>query len=371
MIKWILTIVSTGITVVATAQQQTTYFDKYFKPVSDKNAAAYFRVVRYDGNDSSAATAQYRYITGQLQGEGKISGIDKDGKEIATGWWTWYFRNGGKVKRSYFNYGKLDSVTYYWREEGQLSAMEHYQHNVLHGDRISYNPDGTAKYFAVFDNGKVSRLTFYKGGSSKDINSLLQYDDEWDYDTFIFREDFTDNRNNWILKTASPSSIKILPHKLVLRSETDSTTGSYIYYPLPDNYDFSINTDLSFQKGAGSTGHGIIWGFQDWNNYDYFLISAKGFFKTGSVIDGKDIASNDWSFNTGIFKGKSVNHLTVVKEQNMYIFLANDKKLAASSFKKMAGDSVGVFVSGGKKSISCSDIQIKTHFGVIYLGDDL
>ena len=71
MIKWILTIVCTGVTIVAAAQQQTTYFDKYFKPVSEKNAAVYFRVVQYDGNDSSAGTVQYRYITGQLEGEGK------------------------------------------------------------------------------------------------------------------------------------------------------------------------------------------------------------------------------------------------------------------------------------------------------------
>jgi hypothetical protein len=367
MINWILTITYTVISVVATAQQQTVYFDKNWKPASEKNTAAYFRIVQQDTNDPSGGRVQYHYITGPLEREGEISGVDKDGKEIAMGWWTWYYPNGGKLRRSYFNHGRLDSATYYWNEEGHISVVQHYRNNVLHGDRISYNPDGRIKYLAVYDNGKVSGLTFYEGGSSKVINSYLQYDDEWDYDSFLFREDFIDNRNNWVLKKDTHYSIKMLPHKLALQSGTDSVSGSNIYYPLPNQYDFFIETDLSFEKGAGSTGHGIVWGFQDWNNYDYFLISANGYFKTGAVINGKDLVSNNWRYNTGIFKGKSVNHLRVIKEQDTYIFLANDKQLAKSNFIKMAGDSIGIFVGGAKKSISCNYIQIKTHFGVIHL----
>jgi S1-C subfamily serine protease/antitoxin component YwqK of YwqJK toxin-antitoxin module len=314
------------------------YFNNDWKRVNNKNKAAYYRVINYGSNGLPTGIVRDYYITGELQWQGSILLIDKDGKDLYDGWCNWYYRNGQRSKLSFYKQGKLDSTTYYWSENGVLTKEEDYKNDRLHGAMIGYYPDGKLRYMAKYNNGAMEG------------NYYIEYD-EAGKAMMTFTDYFADNHNNWTLLKGKEYQSEIHPNKLMLKTTGSWRIGSYLYLPLPSTAGFSLETVVHFEKGSTNTGHGIIWGFQDWNNYDYFFITADGYFQTGSYIKGIDVPSIALAYSRNINPGKAANKLRVLREGNEYWFMINGQLAGKTKYIDMAGKSAGAFVNGGIKSV--------------------
>lgn len=326
--------------------QTIEYFNNEWKKVSNKSKASYYRVIQYAGSGMPSGIVRDYYITGELQWQGNILMIDREGRDIYQGWCTWYHRNGQRSKMSFFNQGKLDSTTFYWDENGTLTREEDYQNNLLNGAWISYYPDGKVHYAAQYTNG-VMDGRFY-----------LEFDESGKR-SMTFNENFSDNHNNWNLQKAKEYSTEIAANKLIMKTASSVRIGSYLYLPLPSATGFSLETSVYFEKGTTNTGHGLIWGFQDWDNYDYFVITANGYFQVGSFIKGIDMASIPWTYSANIRKGKAGNQLKVLKEGNEYLYLINTQLVGRSKFMDMAGKNLGSVITGGEQSVYFDKMLVK------------
>lgn len=326
--------------------QTTEYFTTDWIKTTDKSKASYYREITYSGSGSPVGVVKDHYMNGALQWQGMIAGFDNAGKEIFNGWCTWYNPNGLRSKLSYFNNGRLDSTTYYWDENGALIQEEDYSNGVLNGAWISYYPDGKTHYIGLFKNGEM------QGGK------YLAYDEDGNASVTL-EDNFIDNHNNWKLANEKNYSISLSAGKITIKTAASQRLGSYVYLPLPDETNFSLETTVHFEKGTTNSGHGLIWGFQDWDNYDYFMVTANGYFQAGSFIKGINAPSIKWTYSPSLQKGKAANHIKVLKEGDEYLFLANTQLLGRAKYIKMAGKDVGMAFNDGEKSVYFEKLLVK------------
>ena len=54
---------------------------------------------------------------------------------------------------------------------------------------------------------------------------------------------------------------------LLMKNYSDQSFRQTIHLPLDLYNDFSIETIVEFESGDNNSGHGLIWGFKDWDNY--------------------------------------------------------------------------------------------------------
>jgi len=80
-----------------------------------------------------------------------------------------------------------------------------------------------------------------------------------------------------------------------------------INIPLNLNDDFSIETNIDFNAGDMNSGHGLIWGFKDWENCYYFCISANGYFQIAGAAEGINLDIANWTQSDKIKKNYQSN----------------------------------------------------------------
>jgi S1-C subfamily serine protease/antitoxin component YwqK of YwqJK toxin-antitoxin module len=315
------------------------YFTAEWTKTADKSKAVYYREIAYSGNGKPTGIVRDYFMNGTLQWQGVITDFDKSGKEIFNGWCTWYYSNGYPQEIGYFNRnGLLDSTKYYYRENGTILKTEDYFNGVLDGWWISYYPNEKTQYIAFYIDGKMKN------------NQFLAYDQAGNA-SMVLNDMFDDNHNNWIQETTNNYSVLITQGKMMFKTTASVKLGSHIYLPLKSDADFSLETTVSFEKGSTKTFQGLVWGFQDWENYEYFIISADGYFQAGRFIKGVDMPFIKMTSTRNLNRGKASNHIKVLKEGDTYFFVANTQMLGNSKFYKLIGEDAGVVSNGGEKTI--------------------
>ena len=54
---------------------------------------------------------------------------------------------------------------------------------------------------------------------------------------------------------------------LLMENKTENGFRQTINIPISQSEDFSIETIIDLKSGEKNNGHGLIWGFKDWENY--------------------------------------------------------------------------------------------------------
>lgn len=332
---------------VMCSSQSVEYFGSDWKKTT-KNKASFYRVISYGSDGKPSGIVRDYYSSGQLQWEGKILLFDNTEQPLYDGWCNWFYQNGKRSRASYFRAGKLNSTTYFWDENGILSGEEDYLDGLLDGAWISYYPDGQLKMFARFHRGVMEG------------NYYLAYDNSGNAE-MVFDENFSGNSRNWNLITQPDYASQIDGNRLSMKLSNSWRLGTYLYLPLPQGDDFSVETTVSFEKGDQKGGHGLIWGFQDWDNYDYFYITSAGYLQAGSMVKGMDIPSVPFKYSASIFRGKATNVLKVLRQGKEYWFLVNNQLVGKTDFIAMAGKNAGVYTTSGAKNISFSHFVARYH----------
>lgn len=321
------------------------YFTADWGRTNDRNQAVFYREITYGANGVPVGITKDFYADGALQWQGFIAGFNKDGAEIFNGWCSWYFPNGQRERLSHFDKsGLLDSTTFYWRENGVLRLAEEYKNGLLNGITTAFYPDGTPQLSYICTDGMID--------SKLEETKYYAYDGTGKY--FITNEDdFNDNKNKWTLGKTDEYSLTIAQGKMTFEMEALPGVSSFTQVYATATSDFVIETAVRFEQGDSRSGRGMIWGFNDWNNYNYFIISANGYFQAGSVIEGVETTIFDWTSSAALKLGNEVNIIGIKKLGDTIVFMANTQTLGQSASNDMTpGPYVGLFCTDGKNTTS-------------------
>lgn len=276
------------------------YFDKYGN-LTYVDSAYYYR----ENTDSLNYYKSYYTKSRKLMFEGFILNANDsiDNNNIYHGMCKWYYQNGSiKEQKQYLN-GRLNGLVKEFDDRGNLRAEKDYLDGRLVGNEYrQYNSLGNSRR--------------------------------------VYFEDFTDDLSKWKQLNANGiSKIKIGGNFLSAKKSDTSTT--VIDYPLNPRK-FLINVKQNINYISNSSTSGIVYGFKDWKNYNFFYISRlrihvgtveNGILK-GSVenVYSKDIKSSGW------------NSLTVSALNDTLYFYVNGKLQCFSNNISVFGDKLG-FVS--------------------------
>ncbi len=294
------------------AQSSKLYFDK--SGVSSTDTLAYY--YRVNINDTSYKS--FYMSNGNIYFEGKISNasVSDENTNVYYGKCLWYYKNGKKKTEKHFN------------KEGIVEG----------------------KLYEYYENGKIKKEQEYINGRIKD-NKYIEYTFDGQVNR-IMKDDFSNNTNDWDLYVSDKSISKIQNNHLTISSLTKSGTARNIYYDFISNtYSIEAKIDVLKAKNAKS---GILWGFKDWDNYNYFLISGN-YIYIGSVFEGINSIIIDDMYSSDI-KGK--NLIKLLSTGDNLVFSINGNIQFKGQSMRNYGSKIGFGISG-KNSITISDFVIK------------
>ena len=299
------------------------FFDKSGK-VTNETQAYYYRVL--EGQD----TYKSYYLNGNVSFEGRIIRADKVNElnNLYGGKCQWYYKNGKPKMTKNFN----------------AKGVE----------------EGLSSYY--YESGKIWKEITYVNGQIKD-NSYIEYD-ETGIASKIFEEDFGNNNNDWDLYESDKSKASITNGIFELKGNT--TEGASRFISLNFNgEDIIIEATIDISLVQPGSKAGIIYGFKDWQNYNYFVITQSSFY-VGSVFEGLNV-SNAEDMYTGVVSKTGFNNLKILNIGEKSVFSINGEVQFTLDNNRLFGSKVGFAVSG-KNTIKI-DKLITKEVDVNHTGD--
>lgn len=306
----ILTILTFGV-----HAQDIIYFDKKGKATTQEEAY-YFRK-KETGNAYKSV-----YINGgATYFEGEISSASNTDENLNKyiGKCKWFYKNGNlKSTKNFSESGVEDGQTTLYYESGKVwKEIDYIKGEIKENRYVEYSEDG-----------RVSR---------------------------IFEENFNNNNNEWDLYSSDKSISKIKNGVFELESYTKSGTARYISLPI-NSEDFTIESTFNLEKLANEQKVGLIFGFKDWNNYCYFLLSNGGMY-IGYVYEGISADKVEGMFASSFQKGKK-NSIKLITTDDKMIFTINGEVQYTCARFSLIGSNIG-FVISDKGAVTIDDLICK------------
>jgi len=359
--------------------QQKFYYDSEWKGTSKSNAE-FYRVFKTNESGDPIGEVKDYFITGELQSTiDGASYIDKydDSKSVFIGFSKGFFKSGNKEFEILHDKNGQVLTHKIWFENGNLrydatfkdgkynGLFKTYYENGNKAREIEYSlgiPDGN--WFDYYETGKLFRKFVFKNGEL--IDKFFTECDEFGKCQKVFYENFTseENINNWPLFSEKDYKSKITAEKgLLMDSKTENGFSQLIRIPLDLENNFSIETIVDFKSGEPNSGHGIIWGFKDWDNYYYFVLSANGYYKVGAKTEGINLELVKWTESEFINKNYQRNLIKVLRASDKLYFSINGSLVHSDDFYTFRGNGVGFFILSGKKEVLFENLIIKQDLG--------
>lgn len=292
------------------------YFDKSGKSCPAE-VANYYR----QESDTSGFYRCYFIVNGKLNFQGRIVTADNDNenKNVYTGTCNWYHKNGNpRVIRSF-------------NEKGE----EH----------------GNSKYF--YESGKIWKELAFNNGKTLE-NSIVEYDEDGSKNR-IFEENFDNNNNEWDLYLSDKSSASISGGVFEIISTSKEGTSRYINHNL-ESGEFTIEAVLNIGSAKENDKVGIIYGFKDWQNYNYFAITKKNIY-IGTMYEGVKDDDVEAMFSSAINPLEN-NTIKILSNGSKNIYSVNGEIQYTSNSRKLFGNNFG-FVLGGNAKVKVDKFVIK------------
>lgn len=291
------------------------YFDRAGKTVG-QNQAYYYRE-QAEGDKYKA----YYVSNGALYYEGRIIRTDDrdDNLSVFTETCNWYYKNGKKkAVRTFDAEGKETGTSTYYYESGKLwKEIEFAKGKIVNNRYNEYNEDGQ---------------------SSR-----------------IFEENFNDNSNDWDLYKSDKNSVDIKNGVMEIISFTKEGASRYISLS-SDAPDFALEAVIDIKKLKDGDKAGIIYGFKDWQNYNYFFITNSSMY-IGSVYEGVGASKSDGMYASSITKD-SPNNIKIISSGDKAIYSINGEIQYSTDRLRNFGSNIGFGLSG-KSTITIDKLVYK------------
>ena len=332
--------------------QDKIYYDSEWKGCS-KNTAEFYRICTFDNGGKPIGEIRDYFITGELQGTAeKALSINKydDSKSIYIGLTIGYYKNGSKQFENIYN-SKGDPIsTKSYFENGNKASEVGYSMGELDGAWIDYYESGKIRRKYLFSNGEL-------------VGKFFTECDEFGACQKVFYETFSnsENINKWsLVENEQDYESKIVEKKgLIMKTKTDQGFRETIRIPLDLENDFSIETIIDFKSGSKNNGHGLMWGYKDWDNYYYFHISANGYYRIGAKKEGINLKFAEWTETKIINQNYERNLIKILRVKDKMYFSINGSIVHSEDFYSFRGNQIGFSISSGKKEILFENLIVK------------
>lgn len=335
-----LIILLSFLSIVSYSQKKEKYFYSENWKKCPENVATYFRLVNFDSNGKPIGNILDYYITGELQCNNErasVIDINDDANSVFFGKAVGFFKSGKKHFEIIRDEEGREKLNTRWYENGNKEYEIPYKNGKV---------DGTYKMY--YENGKLKLKVEFSEGEQ--LDKWQTECDEKEICQKVFFENFESNQNNWQLKATEKSKSEIIDGKgLSVKMNSDIGYAHYVKLPLDNNEDFSIGTTINFVGGDKSSGNGIIYSYQDENNYLYFFINADGRFTTGALVNGLKTEFNKWTESSYIKKGSNRNTINISKVKDKVNFSINAQVVSTRKSQTLKGDYIGFYATAGKK----------------------
>ena len=295
--------------------QEKTFFDRTGKPTTEEQS--YFYRQKKDGDLYNCY-----YTNGNaIYFEGKIiqPSTEAENKNMYAGTCTWYYKNGKKKAiRTFTDAGIENGTSFFYYESGKIWKEIEYSDGKIVNNR----------YKEFEEDGRMSR---------------------------IFEEEFNSNANDWDLYVSDKGSAKISDGMMELISHASDGTSRYINLSASSG-DFAAEAPINIEKLKEGEKAGMLFGFKDWQNYNFFAITQSSFY-VGYIFEGVSSIKVEGMFSSAINK-KAVNNLKIISLGEKTIFSINGEVQYSSDKFKMFGNNAG-FVVSGKSAITIDKFIFK------------
>ena len=131
----------------------------------------------------------------------------------------------------------------------------------------------------------------------------------------ILQEDFSANKNKWIIKTSAAGLTDIKDGKFISEGYTDSSQNIAVPVKLDAVKNFSVSVSATHLSGVDNYAYGIYIGNDKGDQFYSFAISAIGFYKFFGHEDGKNRQFIDWTAHPLLNKESGAeNNISIIKE---------------------------------------------------------
>lgn len=283
------------------------FFDKTGKSCQEKYAY-YFR----QQTDTTEYYRSFYLSNGHIYFEGLITTPSEENevKNIYGGNCKWYYKNGNlKFQKTYTEKG-LET--------------------------------GTSKSY--YESGKIWKEIEFENGKTK--NSFYNEYNEDGTKNIIFEENFTNNFNEWDLFASDQSLSSISNGFFEIVSTSKLGTSRFINVPITSE-SYAIEALINTIEIRETDRIGLLYGFKDWQNYNYFVVSKKGAF-IGNVFEGINSVDADGLYNVG-FNSMESNNLKVICNGEKNYFSINGDVIYSKSKCDLYGNNFGFVLSSFAK----------------------
>ena len=288
---------------------QKVFFDRSGKSTSESQA------FYYRENLNSENSYKSYYINGAVFFEGKIINANStdESQNVYQGICKWFHKNSKLKTERTFNEKGIE--------------------------------EGTSIYY--FESGKVWKELTFENGKLKG-NRFREYSEDGQQAT-ILEENFSDNSNDWDLYHSDKSYSSIANGKLELISFNNEGTSRFKSI-MGDAGSFAIETEIDIKNLKNTDKSGIIYGFKDWQNYNFFYTTQSSFY-VGFVFEGISAIRAEGMFSSAIQPEKS-NTLKIISNGEKNLFSINGELQFSTDRTRNYGSNVGIMVSGKSKITS-------------------
>lgn len=285
-----------------------TFFDKTGK-ISNESLSYYYR----QQSDTEQYYHCYYTSNGKLYFKGKLKFADTEdeNKNVYAGTCQWYYKNGNLKQTRNFSDKGVEI--------------------------------GTSSYY--YESGKIWKELDFENGKLKD-NTFTEYNEDGTKSK-IFEEEFINNYNEWDLYTSDKSNAVINANgELELSSATKEGSSRYINHPV-ESSEFSIEAIINNSENNENAKVGLIYGFKDWQNYHFFVISKHNMY-LGSFYEGVKSTNIDAMYVSAL-QPKQNNALKILSTGDKIYFSVNGEIQYKDDAIKLYGNNFGFIISGKSK----------------------
>ena len=134
----------------------------------------------------------------------------------------------------------------------------------------------------------------------------------------------------------------------------------YVFLPTDPQIDYSksfvIESNLMWLSGAENVGSGLVWAYQDENNYYSFCVTPNGYYRIDRTLRSNYLPLIPWTYCADIVN-KGMNTLKIVHEDGYIKFFVNKVFIDQIPYTASAGQQLG-FVAYKNQKGKWSDLSI-------------
>jgi hypothetical protein len=159
----------------------------------------------------------------------------------------------------------------------------------------------------------------------------------------IYQEDFTAPGSEWEISSGENAEYRVVGGVYSIQVHTQNWIA---WNKLGlDLYNFEIEFEVTLVEGDSFNDAGLLYRFQDLDNYYEVDLNGEGSFRVGKQIDGEWTQILDWTDSPAIQPFGSVNRVRLVAEGDQFELIVNDLTVAQFTDDTYAGGSVAPVVT--------------------------